>query len=114
MPPLFALLVVRTHRLRQHGLSADCRTVCLGIGSWGCWPLQLKSTLEFKLHMQNYVRRVTSGDRSGAIEYAKAHFGNHTGRHLKDIQARELRRLAAHSSFGLGVRARCALRFKCK
>eukprot|EP00038_Savillea_parva_P004094 m.133994 g.133994 ORF g.133994 m.133994 type:complete len:277 (+) comp11373_c0_seq2:518-1348(+) len=47
---------------------------------------KLKSTLEFKLHLQNYIRHLKSGDRAAAIAYARDHFGQHTDRHLRDIQ----------------------------
>jgi len=47
---------------------------------------KLKSTLGFKLHVQNFVECVRRGDRTGAIGYAKKHFAAFTDRHLRDIQ----------------------------
>eukprot|EP00035_Acanthoeca_spectabilis_P013527 m.252374 g.252374 ORF g.252374 m.252374 type:complete len:388 (-) comp15913_c0_seq2:4218-5381(-) len=47
---------------------------------------KLRSSLEFKLHLQVYIQQVRAGDRNRAIEYAKTHFGPHTETHLKDIQ----------------------------
>lgn len=47
---------------------------------------KLKSTLEFKLRLQEYVELVRLGKRGEAIAYASKHFKKQADRHLKDIQ----------------------------
>eukprot|EP00041_Stephanoeca_diplocostata_P038482 m.1519052 g.1519052 ORF g.1519052 m.1519052 type:complete len:387 (+) comp25223_c0_seq3:165-1325(+) len=47
---------------------------------------KLKSTLEFKLRLQEYVELVRQGKRGDAIAYAGKHFKKQAHRHLQDIQ----------------------------
>lgn len=47
---------------------------------------KLKSTLEFKLRLQQYIELVRQGDRLAAIAYAKRHFPNQADRHMEDVK----------------------------
>ena len=48
---------------------------------------KLKSTLELKIRVQEFVEVLRSGDRSAALGYAQSHFPSYADRHLPAIQA---------------------------
>lgn len=49
--------------------------------------LKLKSTLEFKIRLQEFVETLRNGDRQHAVQYAQTHFPQYSERHLPSIQA---------------------------
>jgi macrophage erythroblast attacher len=48
---------------------------------------KLKSTLEFKIRLQEFVLVLKTGDRHAGLAYAQIHFPLYTDRHLPAIQA---------------------------
>jgi len=48
---------------------------------------RLKSTLEFKIRMQEYIEVVRAGSQAAAIAYAQQHFPQYSTQHLQDIKA---------------------------
>ena len=69
--------------LRQHSCTAAlewCRSNRARL-------VKLKSTLEFKIRLQEFVEALRAGDRHKAIAYAQTHFPQHSERHMPNIQA---------------------------
>lgn len=68
--------------LRQHSCTAAlewCRANRARL-------VKLKSTLEFKIRLQEFVETLRSGDRHKAIAYAQTHFPQYAERHMPNIQ----------------------------
>ena len=45
------------------------------------------SALEFKLRRLKYIGMLSSGDRTGAIAYARCHFPSFVGSHEREVQS---------------------------
>eukprot|EP00911_Craspedida_sp_UC1_P000464 UC1_evm3s351 len=48
---------------------------------------RLRSTLAFRLRLQQFIELVRAQDTAGAVAHAGAHFPPHAARHLSDVQA---------------------------
>lgn len=80
--------IFKTSRIVEEALSRHDCSVALEWCSVNRVRLtKLKSTLEFKLRLQEYIELVRSGNRIGAIAYAKRYFKFSADRHMSEIQS---------------------------
>lgn len=79
--------VFKTARVVEEALAGhDCSIALQWCESNKPRLTKLKSTLEFKLRLQEYVELLRAGKRIEAIGYANTWFANQPDRHIKDIQ----------------------------